>query len=48
MYQYLEYRADPTIAAMSTILVGIGILAAIILGRLGSLGQLAGAGRKPR
>lgn len=45
MYQYLEYRADPTVAAMSTVLVGLGLLSALLLGRLGGLTQVAGTRR---
>ncbi|HEY0638578.1 MAG TPA: ABC transporter permease [Pseudonocardiaceae bacterium] len=48
MYQYLEYNADPTVAAMSTILIVVGVASALLLGRLGGLGQLAGAGRARR
>jgi len=49
LFQYLENNADPTVAAMSTILVVVGIAAALVLGRLGGLGQLAGgAGRRRR
>jgi putative spermidine/putrescine transport system permease protein len=44
MYQYLQYRADPTVAAMSTILVVIGVVAALVLGRLGALRHTTGAG----
>lgn len=46
MYQYLEYRADPTVAAMSTILVLIGVVAALIVSRLGGLTQIAGGSKK--
>lgn len=42
MYQYLQYRADPTVAAMSTILIAIGVVAALLVGRLGGLTQIAG------
>jgi putative spermidine/putrescine transport system permease protein len=44
MYQYLEYRADPTVAAMSAILVGIGVVVAVLLGRVGGLRHLASGG----
>jgi putative spermidine/putrescine transport system permease protein len=47
MYEYLQYSADPTVAAMSTILVLIGAVAAVLLGRLGGLQQIAG-GRRNR
>jgi putative spermidine/putrescine transport system permease protein len=46
MYQYLEYRADPTVAAMSTVLVGLGLLACLVASRLGGLGQLARRGSR--
>lgn len=46
MYQYLQYRADPTVAAMSTILIIIGIAAALLVGRLGGLTQIAGRNKK--
>jgi putative spermidine/putrescine transport system permease protein len=48
LYQYLEYNADPTVAAMSTILIAVGVAGALLLGKLGGLGQLAGAGRGRR
>ncbi len=46
MYQYLQYRADPTVAAMSTILIVFGVVAALVLGRLGGLTQIAGKTRR--
>ncbi|GGM40250.1 ABC transporter permease [Dactylosporangium sucinum] len=48
LFQYLENNADPTVAAMSTILVIVGIAAALLLGRLGGLGQLAGGAERRR
>ncbi|MDQ7903561.1 ABC transporter permease [Phytohabitans sp. ZYX-F-186] len=48
LFQYLENNADPTVAAMSTILVIVGVAVALLLGRLGGLGQLAGGGRRRR
>jgi putative spermidine/putrescine transport system permease protein len=45
MYQYLEYQADPTVAAMSGILVGLGVILAVVLAKVGGLRHLAsGAG----
>jgi putative spermidine/putrescine transport system permease protein len=46
MYQYIQYRADPTVAAMSTILIVVGLVAAVLVGRLGGLTQLAGRSKK--
>jgi putative spermidine/putrescine transport system permease protein len=46
LYQYIEYRADPTVAAMSTILIVIGIVAALLLARVGGLTQIAGKARR--
>ncbi|WP_238005683.1 ABC transporter permease [Dactylosporangium sp. AC04546] len=48
LFQYLEHNADPTVAAMSTILVIVGIAAALLLGRLGGLGHLAGGAERRR
>lgn len=48
LFQYLENNADPTGAAMSAILVLIGLIAALLLGWLGGLGQLAGGKGKSR
>ncbi|WP_432992091.1 ABC transporter permease [Dactylosporangium sp. CA-233914] len=48
LFQYLENNADPTVAAISTILVVVGIAAALVLGRLGGLGHLAGGAERRR
>jgi putative spermidine/putrescine transport system permease protein len=40
MYEYLSFRADPTVAAMSTLLVAMGVVAWLIASRLGALGQV--------
>jgi putative spermidine/putrescine transport system permease protein len=40
MYEYLSFRADPTVAAMSTLLVAMGVIAWLIASRLGALGQV--------
>lgn len=48
LFQYLENNADPTGAAMSAILVTVGLLVALLLGWLGGLGQLAGGKGKTR
>jgi len=37
MYEYLGFRADPTVAAMSAMLVGLGLIAFIIASRLGAV-----------
>jgi putative spermidine/putrescine transport system permease protein len=42
LYQYIEYSADPTVAAMSTLLIVIGLVVAVLLGRVGGLTQIAG------
>jgi putative spermidine/putrescine transport system permease protein len=46
LYQYIEYRADPTVAAMSTVLIVIGLVVAVLLGRVGGLTQIAGRSRR--
>lgn len=46
MYQYIQYRADPTVAAMSTLLIVVGLVAALLVGRLGGLTQIAGRSKK--
>lgn len=48
LFQYLENNADPTGAAMSAILVIVGLIVALLLGWLGGLGQLAGGKGKTR
>lgn len=46
MYQYIQYRADPTVAAMSTMLIVLGLVAALLVGRLGGIAQLTGRPKK--
>ena len=48
LFNYIENNADPMSAAMSTILVVIGVAVALLLGRLGGLGQLTGVTGKTR
>lgn len=43
MFQYLEYNADPTAAAMSTILIVLSLVVALVLGRLGGLRHITGS-----
>lgn len=46
MFQYLTYRADPTVAAMSTLLVAIGVAAFLLGARLGGVKYLSGGERR--
>lgn len=45
MYLYLDSRADPTIAAMSTVLIAISVVGFVIANRMGALSHLAGGKR---
>ncbi|OUZ11584.1 hypothetical protein BHE97_04395 [Aeromicrobium sp. PE09-221] len=44
MYQYLDFRPDPSIAAMSTLLVALGLIVFFVLHRIGALKHLTGSG----
>lgn len=46
MFQYLTYRADPTVAAMSTVLVAIGVAAFVLGARVGGVKYLSGGDRR--
>lgn len=43
MFQYLEFNSDPTVSAMSTILIVLSLVVAVVLSRLGGLSHLAGS-----
>lgn len=43
MYQYLDFKSDPSVAAMSAILVAAGLVIFLILNRAGALKHLAGS-----
>ncbi|MFC0531551.1 ABC transporter permease [Phytohabitans kaempferiae] len=42
MYQYLDYRADPSVAAMSGCLVAVGLVIFLLANKLGALRHMAG------